>query len=134
MLAADDAERTRLQHLLGGREGEWEHIDADWRSFYDAKGVRQGMLREPLQPIFESLAFELGTNEGKHEFGTVHYLDVLGVRAAANTHRSSTRRAALRRSSYVTISRLGCAVNALRRSSSVNLPGSRPTITVSFGL
>jgi Restriction endonuclease len=81
-LAADDAERDRLQDLFRGREGEQVHIAADQSLFYDSEGVGQGTLQELLGPIFESLELELGTNEGKHEFGAVHHLDILGVRAA----------------------------------------------------
>jgi Restriction endonuclease len=81
-LAADDAERDRLHGLLRFRDGEQEHIDAGRSFFYDKDGARQGTLQELLEPIFQSLELELGTNEGKHAFGTVHYLDVLGVRAA----------------------------------------------------
>jgi hypothetical protein len=87
--AAGEAERDRLRELFRGREDEQEHIAADRESFYAADGVPQGTLQELLEPVFQSLELELGTNEGTHRFDTVHYLDVLGVRAAVRGFRFS---------------------------------------------
>jgi len=81
-LAADDNERSRLQELLRGREETKVMIDANRESFYDADGAPRGSLRELLEPVFQSLELELGSNEGEYEFGAVHYIDILGVRGA----------------------------------------------------
>jgi len=81
-LAADEEERIRLQELLSDREGVKEHMVADATFYFDAEGNRQGTLKDLLEPIFQSLELELGTNEGQHEFDAIHYLDLASHRAA----------------------------------------------------